>query len=63
MTGLKMIVGASQILFGSDHIDPMSPGIERHLQGLQKCGLTAAEIAAIHRGNAERLFPRLKGTA
>ena len=28
MTGLKMIVGASQIVFGSDHIDPAATGIE-----------------------------------
>src|SRR5262245_42784843 len=63
MTGLKMIVGASQIVFGSDHIDPAATGIERHLQGLQKCNLTADELKGIYRANAERLFPQLKGTS
>jgi predicted TIM-barrel fold metal-dependent hydrolase len=63
MTGLKMVVGSSQIVFGSDHIDPMSPGIEKHLQGLQKCNLSAQELKAIYRENAERLFPRLKGVS
>lgn len=60
MTGLKMIVGASQIVFGSDHIGPATNGIETHLRGLQKCNLTADELKSIYRTNAERLFPQLK---
>jgi hypothetical protein len=61
MTGLKMVVGPSQIVFGSGHIDPAANGIERHLKGLQTCNFTATELKGIYRGNAERLFPRLKG--
>ena len=64
LQGLKSIVGASQIVFGSDW--PMIPSKDlagvglRQLQGLQTCGFSAAELGGIHRGNAERLVPRLK---
>jgi predicted TIM-barrel fold metal-dependent hydrolase len=58
MQGLKMIVGASQIVFGSDY--PFSAGPAKHLRGLQKCGFSAEELGSIQRGTAERLFPRLK---
>ena len=54
---LKTIVGASQIVFGSDSPIIESPG--RQLQGLQTCGFNAQELVGIHRGNAQRLFPRL----
>ena len=64
MQGLKMVVGSSQIVFGSDAIDPnVVNQMGKHVQGLQKCGFSAAELAGIHRGNAERLFPRLAGNA
>jgi predicted TIM-barrel fold metal-dependent hydrolase len=64
LQGLKTIVGASQMVFGSDW--PMIPSKDlggvgrRQLQGLQTCGFSAAELAGIQRGNAERLLPRLK---
>jgi predicted TIM-barrel fold metal-dependent hydrolase len=57
LQGLKTIVGASQIVFGSDSPIIESPG--RQLQGLQTCGFNAQELVGIHRGNAQRLFPRL----
>ena len=64
MQGLKLIVGASQIVFGTDSLPTsQSTGPAKHLQGLQKCGFSAQELRAIHRENAERLFPRLKGKA
>ena len=59
MQGLKMIVGASQIVFGSDY--PFgTAGMAKHIRGLQKCGFSADELRAVHRGNAGRLFPGLK---
>jgi predicted TIM-barrel fold metal-dependent hydrolase len=64
MQGLKMVVGASRIVFGTDRLPDArgySDGPAKHLLGLQKCGFTAQELQDIHRGNAERLFPRLKG--
>jgi predicted TIM-barrel fold metal-dependent hydrolase len=59
LQGLKTIVGASQIVFGTDW--PVIESPLRQLQGLQTCGFSAAELKGIHRGNAERLFPRLAG--
>src|ERR1035441_8537823 len=59
LQGLKTVVGASQIVFGSDW--PMIESIGRQVQGLQKCRFSAAELTGIHRGNAEQhLFPRLR---
>lgn len=55
---LRAVVPVSQILFGSDfpygRIGPT-------LAGLENCGLTKTERAAIERGNALRLVPRLGG--
>jgi predicted TIM-barrel fold metal-dependent hydrolase len=60
MQGLKMVVGAAQIVFGTDSIDPHAKNrLAMHLTGLQKCGFSAAELQGIYRGNAERLLPRL----
>lgn len=55
MQGVKLIAGASQIVFGTDY--PFGSAAS-HLQGLEKCGFTRAELEGIHRGNAVRLFPR-----
>jgi len=57
MQGLKLIAGASQIVFGTDF--PFGSAA-RHLQGLQKCGFNAAELRAIHRENALRVLPKFK---
>ncbi len=55
---LRSVVPISQIMFGSDfpygRIGPT-------LDGLDDCGLTAEERAAIEYGNAQRLVPRFKG--
>ena len=65
LQALKTIVGASQIVFGSDW--PMIPTNDfagvmgKQVQALHKCGFSEAkEVAGIHRGNAERFIPRLK---
>ena len=57
MQGLKLIAGAQQIVFGTDY--PFGSAA-KHLQGLEKCGFTAAELQGIRRTNALRLFPRLE---
>jgi predicted TIM-barrel fold metal-dependent hydrolase len=53
---LKMIAGASQILFGTDY--PFGGDAVKHRQGLEKCGLAPAELTGIYRGNAARLMPK-----
>ena len=58
LQALKTILGTSQnIVYGSDW--PMIESPARQIQGLQKSGFSAAELRGIHRGNAERLLPRL----
>jgi len=57
LSALKKIVPVPQILFGSDYPIvpfPVSEGPLDHF------GLSAGDLQAIDRGNAERLFPRLK---
>jgi predicted TIM-barrel fold metal-dependent hydrolase len=58
MAGLRRIAPLSQILFGSDW--PFTPEIggARNIHQLTE-GLGEAELLAIGRANAERLFPRL----
>ena len=56
MQGLKTIVGAGQIVFGSDY--PFGAGFGKHLTGLQKVGFSGQELEAIHRGNALKILPR-----
>ena len=52
---LKLVVPNSQIVFGSDYPwgDPA-----RIVEGLEKSGLTQAELQAIYRDNARALTPR-----
>jgi predicted TIM-barrel fold metal-dependent hydrolase len=57
MEPLKRLVGTKRIVFGSDYPFRLA---KDHVDGLQDCGFTAAEIQAIHRGNLEALLPRLK---
>jgi predicted TIM-barrel fold metal-dependent hydrolase len=57
LSALTKIVPVSQILFGSDYPIvpfPVSEGPLDHF------GLSAGDLQAINRGNAERLFPRLR---
>ena len=58
MQGLKMVAGASQIVFGTDY--PFGSAA-KHLQGLEKCGFTPAELSGIRRDNALRLLPKFRG--
>jgi len=57
LSALTKVVPTSQILFGTDYPivpPPVSAGPLDHF------GFPASELQAINRGNAERLFPRLK---
>jgi 6-methylsalicylate decarboxylase len=56
MEPLAKLVSSSQILFGTDF--PFRTAAD-HVKGLAECGFTAAELAAIHRGNALTLMPQL----
>jgi predicted TIM-barrel fold metal-dependent hydrolase len=51
------VVPMSHILFGSDY--PFGQGAGTVAKGLSAYGFTSAELAAIERGNALALFPRL----
>jgi predicted TIM-barrel fold metal-dependent hydrolase len=57
---LKGIAANSHILFGTDF--PFYR-IEHAVDGLAKCGLTEADLAAINHQNAAALFPVLLGLA
>jgi len=58
MAALLAFVPASQVLFGSDF--PYYT-ITQNAENFAKLELSAADRAAIDRGNAERLLPQLKG--
>jgi predicted TIM-barrel fold metal-dependent hydrolase len=55
MTALKLLVGASQIVIGTDYPFGTVGAIVR---GLQKCGFTAAELQGIYRDNAVKFMPK-----
>ncbi len=55
MVSLKMIVPASQIVFGTDFPFGNAAGTAR---GLETCGFTPEELRGIDRENALRLVPR-----
>ncbi len=55
MGALRTIMPVSQILFGTDY--PYRTAKE-HVDGLAGCGFSTADLAAIDRGNAERLLGR-----
>jgi predicted TIM-barrel fold metal-dependent hydrolase len=54
---LSKLVPNSQILFGTDY---PAQAIASTTDEIPSLGLTKAQLDAIYRGNAERLFPRLK---
>jgi len=54
---LKMIVPATQIVFGTDFPFGNSAGTAR---GLETCGFTPDELRGIDRDNALRLVPKFR---
>jgi predicted TIM-barrel fold metal-dependent hydrolase len=57
MAALTSLVPTSQLLFGTDY--PAEP-MESTLDQLPNDALSPEILRALDRGNAERLFPRLK---
>jgi predicted TIM-barrel fold metal-dependent hydrolase len=57
LAALTKLVSNDRILFGSDFPVYDFPVTT---DPLDRFGLSASELAAINRGNAERLFPRLR---
>ena len=57
MAGLRMLMPASQLVYGSDEPFLSSAQLEG---ALQKLGFSADESQAVQRNNALRLFPRLQ---
>ncbi len=57
LSALTKLIPTSQILFGSDYPIVQFPVSE---EPLDRFGFSPADLQAIDRGNAERLFPRLK---
>lgn len=57
LDALLAIIPSSNVLFGSDY--PLRP-VSENVEGLGAYSFTAAQRAAIERGNAERLIPRLR---
>lgn len=55
LQALKRVAGASRIVFGTDF--PYSTMAD-HVQGLQKCGFTSAELRGIDRENIVRVMPK-----
>jgi 6-methylsalicylate decarboxylase len=55
---LKMLVGTSQIVFGTDHPFGNSANIAA---SLQRVGLTPDELRSVDRENALRFLPRYRG--
>jgi predicted TIM-barrel fold metal-dependent hydrolase len=57
MQSLKLLVGAPQIVFGSDY--PFTT-IADHVAALELCGFTEQELNGIARENALRILPKYK---
>jgi predicted TIM-barrel fold metal-dependent hydrolase len=58
LAALFTYLPVSQVLLGSDY--PFGTATDG-IAGLAEYGLSPADLEAIHRGNAQRLIPRLKG--
>jgi predicted TIM-barrel fold metal-dependent hydrolase len=59
LAALMKLVAISRVLFGTDY--PYRDGIEA-VDGLRDYGFSAADAAAIDRGNAMALLPGLKAS-
>ncbi len=58
---LTTLVGAERLLFGTDYPYVPAAGVPATIAGLRGCDrLDESQRAAVERGNALRLFPRLR---
>jgi predicted TIM-barrel fold metal-dependent hydrolase len=57
LDALRRVIPVSHIVYGTDF--PFRPGSEEN-EGLGSYGFSSSELAAIERGNALGLLPRLK---
>jgi predicted TIM-barrel fold metal-dependent hydrolase len=57
MQALKMVAGASQIVFGADF--PYSTIVD-HVAGMKKCGFSDAELRGVDRDNVLRFLPKYR---
>ena len=57
--GLQRLAPVSHILFGSDWPFTPEAGVARNIRQLGEVGLSEADLQAISRENARRVFPRL----
>lgn len=60
LAALMKFVPTSQILFGTDYA---AEHMSSTLDEIPAAGLSTEVLEAIYRGNAEKLFPRLKSPA
>jgi predicted TIM-barrel fold metal-dependent hydrolase len=60
MAALLKLIPVPQIMFGTDY--PYVTG-KQNVGPLETDGLSPDDLAAIERGNAMRMIPRLRGTA
>jgi predicted TIM-barrel fold metal-dependent hydrolase len=60
MQALKMLVGASQIVYGTDYPFGGTMGPANIADGLKRSGFTAEELRAIDRDNALRILPKYR---
>ena len=60
IAAVMKLVPTSQLLFGTDY--PAEP-MESTVDNLPGNGLSREVLQALDRGNAERLFPRLRGVS
>jgi len=60
MQALKALVGASQIVYGTDYPFGGTNGPSNIVRNLQRSGFSAAELAGVERENALRILPKYR---
>jgi 6-methylsalicylate decarboxylase len=60
MQALKALVGAPQIVYGTDYPFGGANGPSNIVRNLQRCGFSATELAGVERDNALRILPKYR---
>lgn len=60
MQALKTLVGASQIVYGTDYPFGGTNGPSNIVRNLQRCGFSATELAGVERENALSILPKYR---